>query len=1117
MRWLRIALLVSAIVSPSILAEAQEWTSTSLGTTAPMWIEGSAEVTSNGDVAWTSLDGDEPAARVYQNGAIQSLHAVGGPPNYMASFAHDMTDSLRVVGHFASDRAELFRRARMWFPQGAGWSSLDLHAAVPANAQQSSAYAITDAPFQGFIIAGMVREKISAASLPYPVVWEVVEGTATFRPLQMGSFNHGVARAVGHVGSTSYACGAIGSSNGGYNAAACWNLSTQSGPILPSFASDPGHLSSSWTRMRRVEIAPGVEQLIVGGYVVDASMTFRAVIHNLHTGETIYPMELVPGAQTMFSDLRAFVVEGKHSAEKDYGIEIIGLSGTTASASVLDTGAGPRQSVSSIRAVMSRLLPGMHSTTQVPMGSMRGLAQSGTLNDQTSGATPTLYQAVAVAPNGLHMLANAGGSLLLLQKPAHAMIDVRLISRDLRTRRTRAQAKADAPGTNATHILYHWFELEGLLSVDEAYLAWSDDPGYEQLSDVLPMSGACAVVGHAIGLESDAVKLIPVLSSSGAGTLSTTFFTGTDFANYRYFRLFYRKGGQCYATPIQLTRATQKNREWVLPYDTEYDWDTCLTGTPAGEFDTDVNTSYDHCGACGNSCHIANAAATCVAGSCVMPTECDSGWVNLNGDWLDGCECKYISAQDFPDRRPDFIDSNCDGIDGEVANSVFVAKWGANGASCGTQTAPCLTIQQGIARAKALGRRDVLIGAGSYTEMLQLESGISLYGGYAADSASNWVRHQDYAVTVTGGLVDGHGSVVRGNGLTAATVLNRIEFIAPNAQGNGRSSVAILCQNCPGLDIDYVTARAGVGTDGWNGGDGTTGANGGNGGRGTDGNNDSTAGHHGNPGGSAGSSTCGRAGGVGGVGARDRNGGATGAPGAAGGGAGGTGGGTPSRCGRTHGNPGGAGNWGSNGQNGVGGNSGYLNGSGLWLGFPGADGVSGGHGWGGGGGGGGSGQGGSNISNWCIHGTGNAGGGGGGGGCGGTRGTGGVGGGSSIAVLLSASSGANVRNSNLHSQQAGRGGTGGDGKAGGLGGAAGLGADRHTGEVGRGGNGGSGGGGGHGGHGGGGAGGYSVNILMLGASAAQSGNTFNVGTAGAGGGSSGSAGVAGVATAVRTQ
>ncbi len=143
-------------------------------------------------------------------------------------------------------------------------------------------------------------------------------------------------------------------------------------------------------------------------------------------------------------------------------------------------------------------------------------------------------------------------------------------------------------------------------------------------------------------------------------------------------------------------------------------------------------TSDAHCGKCNRNCttlNFPNAGGLCNATldepDCAMV--CNVGFFDTNVNPTDGCECQLLSQTDHPNG----LDENCDGIDGEVNNAMFVAKNGAD-ANPGTIFQPKLTIQAGIDAAKQKGKRDVYVATGVYSENVLLAAGVSVYGGYSS-------------------------------------------------------------------------------------------------------------------------------------------------------------------------------------------------------------------------------------------------------------------------------------------------------------------------------------------------------------------------------------------------
>ncbi|MFZ5443459.1 MAG: hypothetical protein ACOZQL_25855 [Myxococcota bacterium] len=601
-----------------------------------------------------------------------------------------------------------------------------------------------------------------------------------------------------------------------------------------------------------------------------------------------------------------------------------------------------------------------------------------------------------------------------------------------------------------------------------------------------------------------------------------------------------------------------------------------------------------HCGFCNNDCtkyfspslqhttgvcDLAPARPRCTMGPCL--TEVVGGttfeWVNVNGESADGCECRRVQGNltnDLPDRLPStgagpsWVDENCDGIDGVIADAIFVSASAAPGGN-GTRTAPLQTIAAGVAAQQAQSRRYVLVAQGLYRENVRLFDGAQIFGGYSADFLKRDPRlytttWQGVAPTATA-IAPVHAEALGAGGAARETVVSGFSLVgwdatqtaAPGAAG--ATSIGVFLRDVGPRFVlqgnDVFAGRGGAG------GRGATGSQGFgrqvspalNGQRGLNSNffpnGTCTPANHLNGGAAGTNPSCATANGepggnvicpvytfAGNQGQQQMyvNPAPTSRSGA---------GGfdwsfdnlSESRCGHVtesgfptaiqqhDGVDGKPGADGLGGAGGPGATAGARLGSfqlGRWVASPtmAAAGASGGTAEGGGGGGAGGGvarftPGG--CQGWEI---GASGGGAGAGGCGGTGGAAGGAGGGSFAILLSstAANGAlpTILNNRIQRSAGGAGGDGGFGGAGGLGGAGGFGgtAARWSSSVG--GKGGEGGNGGPGGGGGGGAGGPSFGVLSFNVplSAFSSTNTFLTsagldtgGPPGAGGSSPGAA------------
>jgi hypothetical protein len=527
---------------------------------------------------------------------------------------------------------------------------------------------------------------------------------------------------------------------------------------------------------------------------------------------------------------------------------------------------------------------------------------------------------------------------------------------------------------------------------------------------------------------------------------------------------------------------------------------------------------------------------------------CDgtSAWFDMNAVPDDGCELKldtdaiYVSISD--------------------PNADDVTGCGRGPVGTGAQNRPCLSIAKGIAEAAASGRKKVLVADGLYTGTVTMVNGISLLGGYRADT---WERHLSTSLTTLRGTAGAgaHDQTVVASGITLATVLEgftiegvdsakvggnsyAIHVSGSNANLAIRNNVIVAGNGGPGLD----RAAAGSGTTGTDGtGRNSPGVNAatydGFVATGTGYCNASNDRQHAN----GGALTCGGVNVGGGQGGGNRctpsssGGEYSGLDGVAGvsPAGGGTGGasGDAGDDGRIEGSlcylPSGS-MAGANGTNGTAGGSGSAGAAGAgtfsvsgghWTTAGGGSGGVGQHG--GGGAGGGAGGGGYCYS--CAENKdrlGGHGGGGGSGGCGGGGGLGGGGGGGSFGIYVASGTAPTVTNNTIIRGFGGRGGNGGSGGTGGVGGRGGDGGacPGNCFCFAAGGKGGEGGNGGHGGGGGGGSGGGSFGIFTFGAGTptwcgAGADNTITGGgggPGGAGGLSLGASGAAGTTGAVAT-
>lgn len=543
------------------------------------------------------------------------------------------------------------------------------------------------------------------------------------------------------------------------------------------------------------------------------------------------------------------------------------------------------------------------------------------------------------------------------------------------------------------------------------------------------------------------------------------------------------------------------NYTGALPIDDCDDSDAYIyTGAPELEdgIDNDCDGDIDE----GTGAFDDDGDCFCETGPCIgsVNPACVS---QAGGDCDDNDIDVAPNAADEPDLA--YIDSNCDDIDGDLSEMVYLDPTGGLDSNSGLNpNAPVLSLDEAYTVAVAQGFTWIAVAAGNPPLSGDLVEGISIAGGY--DTASTWARTASIMPEIS---VSSDGLAV--DNWAISTEYQQMRFEAGTTSTASASSFALTIVDSQGLLFSGCELVSGGGGDGAAGLDGASGTNGTDGTNGSDGCEDS---------GGFCSSCSTPSTGSGGAGCNSANGGSGGAPGKeCGGGSGGGDGSPPTTIvgsGSASGNggsgggnesdgaTGGSGGDGDDGGNGTPGNDiGTFDASGYLI----ADGGGGDAGDPGGGAGGGGGGGGTGCGWGECDTFGGAGGGAGGGACGGEGALGGVGGGSSVAILL-VNSTINIQTGTLTTGNGGDGGDGGNGGAGGAGGDGGTGGSDATGILqgnsGSGGYGGDGGDGGAGGDGGGGGGGPSVGVVCRDNSVLNldPATVFTIGNGGTGGSSS---------------
>ncbi|HSW60022.1 MAG TPA: hypothetical protein VLJ60_04450, partial [bacterium] len=434
-------------------------------------------------------------------------------------------------------------------------------------------------------------------------------------------------------------------------------------------------------------------------------------------------------------------------------------------------------------------------------------------------------------------------------------------------------------------------------------------------------------------------------------------------------------------------------------------------------------------------------------------------------DWLDCTNESYGGFYSLEDELDDnFLDTNCDGVDGISELQIFVDTVnGDDDLNDGTIDNPLKTIAKGLETALFNGLNAVVVAKGIYAEEIHLENGVGIYGGFSG--SPDWTGAVENEVVIAG---EQYG--VKGEEISEVT-LSHLKITSADQTVPGSSSYAVFLYKSSAIEIKNSQLISGLGAAGADGADGAAGTNGDAGGKGVSGCEDSggVCGSCSRPaaGVSGKNNVCLVHGGNGGRPGYENGSGDPGIAGTDGGGAGGLGGinkSSGNSCTSTSTSAvyskGGNGSTGSAGGNGEAGISGLFDDSGYTP-LTGGNGTDGTDARGGGGGGGGRGG-----EDYCDS-YGSSGGGGGAGGCGGKTGAGGQGGGGSFGIYSIESTDIAVINTGITTAGGGNGGAGGSGGAGGTGGTGGAGGSHSgSGEQDDGGCGGWGGNGGAGGAGG---------------------------------------------------
>lgn len=178
----------------------------------------------------------------------------------------------------------------------------------------------------------------------------------------------------------------------------------------------------------------------------------------------------------------------------------------------------------------------------------------------------------------------------------------------------------------------------------------------------------------------------------------------------------------------------------------------------------------------------------------------DGGEAGSGGATVDPCSS---ATRDLPD--DDFVDANCDGIDGERDRGIFVSPSGEDSAP-GTIDAPVLTLSRAIELATS-GNVPVYVCNGSYRESVAIRAPVSIFGGY--DCSRDWLRIKDHAVVESGA-----GLALSIQSVQGPVLIERVAFRALPGNTPGQSSQAAGIIDSPSVTLVRVELEARAGAPG---------------------------------------------------------------------------------------------------------------------------------------------------------------------------------------------------------------------------------------------------------------------------------------------------------------
>lgn len=197
-----------------------------------------------------------------------------------------------------------------------------------------------------------------------------------------------------------------------------------------------------------------------------------------------------------------------------------------------------------------------------------------------------------------------------------------------------------------------------------------------------------------------------------------------------------------------------------------------------------------------------------------------SSCLDEDADGVTTCEgdCDDNNALVFPG-APEICGDGLDNACGNDPDPVgmcqgigtYVSAAIGNDTNPGTQTAPVLTIVEGMNKAVQLNKiQPVFVAEGGYAESFDLIEDVDLLGGYqcASTSSCTWVRDpSQYVATITAQRGSG---IYAGHNISRATLIEGFTIVgmAGNPGGNGAAFSAMFIQGAPEIRGNRIQGGA---------------------------------------------------------------------------------------------------------------------------------------------------------------------------------------------------------------------------------------------------------------------------------------------------------------------